>query len=373
MKEILSTRLLLWKKQWLSLVCWLLLPIAITIGFLSTVETVQDDFQVPVGIVLEDDTEASHALFDEIADSPLVSATILGETEALRKVKQHELDSVFVIRTGYEEQIHIGERRDLLEAYYTNRSFAYRPVKEMIVSIIQQETGRVKAANAVIALEQQLQGTQNLTVEEVVAKSREVQQEQDLLRHSFRYQGQAQAEAGGFIQWNPWMVWAFVTLLMTIFVFDWVIKEQKASVSIRFPFMKYSFTFYMLINIAIYVAVFFIIDLATAGLFYGLYQESVSILALLTLRLMLCLFAFLLVSIIRNAYFSYIIAILWTLILVALSGAILPFGSTETAADWLPYVNPLYRFLTGELTIGWFILCLIGMIVWYIREEKKYA
>jgi ABC-2 type transport system permease protein len=372
-KEIIYTRFLLLKKQWLSLICWILLPILIAIGFLSTAETVQDDFSVPVGMVLEEESESAFALLEEINDSSLVSAFQLSEREALRKLEQHELDSVFIIRQGYQDNLQSGNRRNLLESYYSDRSFAYNPVKEMIVSIIQQETGRIKAANTVINLETQLSSDQNWTIEEIIAKSREIQIEEDLLQNQFRYHGDSDLTDNAGVQWNPWMVWAFASLLITIFIFDWVIKERKASVAVRFPFMKIKYPTYMLVNVLVYIMVLVIIDLVTAVIFYSLYQETINILSLVSFRIMVCLFAFLFVSMIRNAYFSYVAAIIWTLVLIVISGTVLPFGGIGNIGVWINLFNPLYRFLTGDWTIGWLGFCIIGMAIWYVREERKYA
>ncbi|WP_066189849.1 MULTISPECIES: ABC transporter permease [Gracilibacillus] len=373
MKDILYTRLLLFKKQWLSLGFWLLLPVLITVSFLTIADNIQDDFRVPIGIVLEEENEAVSDLYEEIQASELVTVTPFSESEALRKVQQHELDSVFIVREGYQEQIRAGERSDLLAAYHTNRSLAYQPVKEMIVSIIQQTTGRVKAAEAVQSLEQQIEGTSTFTTEEIIATSQQIQQEEDLLHHVFRYQGEERPETDEIIQWNPWMAWAFTAFLMTLFIFDWVSKERQASVAIRLPFMRHSFPVYMLLHLLVYFLLFLIIDLGTAALFYLLYDETISILTLLTYRLMLCLFAFLFVWLIRRVYASYIAAIVLTIVLVMLSATVLPFGNSDMTITWLTYINPLYPFLSGEPTISWLIICLIGIAIWFVREEKKHA
>ncbi|SHN23100.1 ABC transporter permease [Gracilibacillus kekensis] len=373
MKEIIYTRFLLLKKQWISLSCWIVLPILIAIGFLSTAETVQDDFNVPVGIVLEEESESALALWQEINESSLVDASKFSEREAVRKLEQHELDSVFIIRQGYEETLQSGNRRNLLGSYYSDRSFAYTPVKEMIVSIIQQTTGRIKAANTVINLEMKLSSEQDWSIEEIIAKSKEIQNNEDLLNNQFRFHGESDLSNNSGLQWNPWIVWAFATMLITIFIFDWVIKERKAIVAVRFPFMKISFPAYMLINVSIYIIILLSIDLSTVVIFYSIYQETINLFSLVSYRIMVCLFAFLFVNIIRNAYFSYIAAILWVLVLIVISGAVLPIGGFDKLGSWINHFNPLYRFLIGEWTVGWLAFCLGGIAIWYVREGKKYA
>ncbi|WP_228275646.1 ABC transporter permease [Gracilibacillus oryzae] len=373
MRDIIAARFLLLKKNAVSLIIWLLAPLLITILFLSTVHTVQDDFRVPVGVVLEEETPSTNELYEAMEQSSFVTVSLLSEREAIRQVQQHELDSAFVIKEGYEEQIQEGNRRDLLESYYSDRSFAYNSVKEMIVSIIQQETGRIKAANTVIALERELNGTSNWTEQEIIAKSRQIQAEEDLLNNEFRYMGEAPADESGLIEWNPWMIWAFAAMLFTIFLFDWVIKEQNASVNIRIPFTKVKFSVYMLINLAFYIILLVLVDLITYACFYLLYEEEVSLLTLLSYRMMTCILAFLIVTIVRKAYLSYILAITLTITLVILSGALLPLGALTINSSWIHLINPVSRFLSGEWTIEWLIICIIGMGIWYVREERKYA
>ncbi|MFC4402623.1 ABC transporter permease [Gracilibacillus xinjiangensis] len=373
MGDVFFTRFLLMKRKKISLVIWLLAPLLITIGFVATADTVQDDFTVPVGLVLEEETTSAVELYEAVNSSSFVTVSLLSEQNAIRQVEQHELDSVFIVKEGYEKAIQSGNRRNLLESYYSDRSFAYNPVKEMIVSIIQQETGRLKAASTVMALEKELRGSQSWSENEIIAKSKQVQAEEDLLNNEFRYAGGKATGNKVAIEWNPWLIWAFPAMLFTIFLFDWVIKEQNASVAVRFPFTRVKYPIYMLLNISFYIILLLIMDLFTAGVFYWLYQENVRFIALLSYRIMIGLFAFLIVTIIKKVYVSYILAIVLTITMIVLSGALLPSGGFELTYGWINLLNPLSRFLSGEWTIEWLGICLAGMVIWYVREEKKYA
>ncbi|SER27215.1 ABC-2 type transport system permease protein [Gracilibacillus ureilyticus] len=373
MKDVFITRFMLLKKNKISLIIWLLAPIAVTIAFLATANTVEDDFTVPVGLVLEEETNSALELYEEMKESPLVTVSLLSEHDAIRQVEQHELDSVFIVKQGYEQAIESGDRRNILESYYSDRSFAYNSVKEMIVSIIQQETGRVKAANTVMALEKELSGSQKWSKTEIITKSNQIQAEEDLLNNEFRYLGDKFSSSNSGIEWNPWMIWAFAAMLFTLFLFDWVIKERNAIVGIRFYFAKIKFSNYMLYSLSFYILLLFIIDLLTAAAFYLLYQNSINLITLLSYRITICLFSFLLVCLIRKTYVSYVLAIALTLTLVVLSGALLPFGGIGVTKEWLNLLNPLSRFLSGEWTMEWLGLCLTGVLIWYVWEEKKYA
>ncbi|UOQ49963.1 ABC transporter permease [Gracilibacillus caseinilyticus] len=368
MKDILYTRWLLIKKQSISLCLWLFLPLLITIAILSVTESVQGDFTVPVGIVLEEENDSSLALYDELNDTSLITATLMSERKALRQLERHELDSVFVIRENYQSDLEQGSRNNLLEGYYSDRSFAYDIVKESIVSIIQQETGRVNAANTVIQLEQQLNGTANWSVHEITAKSKQIQTKENLLIHQFQYQGERAVADKNEATLNPWVIWAFSTMLITIFVFDWVIKERQQHVSVRFHFMKIPYPKYIVLNVLIYLLLFLITDGITAIVLSSQYGAAIPIINLLSFRLMICLFAFLFVSIWSNVYFMYVAAIIWTFGLMAIYSINL-LGDVK----WLYFINPLERFLSGEWTIGWLFICLIGTVIWFNREERNDA
>ncbi|UOQ87384.1 ABC transporter permease [Gracilibacillus salinarum] len=369
MKDILYTRWLLVKKQSFSLCIWLFLPLLITIAILSVTESVQEDFTVPIGIVLEEETNSSLALYNELNNTSLVTATVMSERKALRQLERHELDSVFVIKEGYQNALQEGNRNNLLEGYYSDRSFAYDIVKESIVSILQQETGRVHAANTVIQLEQQLNGAEDWSINEVIAKSKQIQTTENLLIHQFQYQGEKAAADNSRRSLNPWMIWAFSTMLITIFVFDWIIKERQQNVRVRFQFMKVSYPAYILYNVFVYLILFLITDGVTAIVLSLQYGAEISLITLLTFRLTICFVAFLFVTVWKNVYFMYVAAITWIIVLIAISN--IPWiGNLHI---WLSFLNPLDRFLSGEWTIGWFVVCLIGIVIWFKREEKNNA
>src|SRR5690625_7077636 len=104
MKDILQTRLIHWKKQWLHLLFWFIFPIITTILIITATNAIQDETKVPVGIVLGENTQLAENLFESIKENPLIRVYELNESEAIDQLNKHELDSVFVIKKGYEDK-----------------------------------------------------------------------------------------------------------------------------------------------------------------------------------------------------------------------------------------------------------------------------
>src|SRR5699024_6203491 len=95
----------------------------------------------------------------------------------------------------------------------------------------------------------------------------------------------------------PIYIWALSTLLTTLFMFDWVIKEKRTALQPRFTLMRMSFKQYLLHNLAFYTVLLFIFDLLTAVFFKIYFQEQLSLTTvgvLLSYRLLLTISAFLL-------------------------------------------------------------------------------
>src|SRR5699024_4903461 len=107
---------------------------------------------------------------------------------------------------------------------------------------------------------------------------------------------------------QPWNLWAIITLLTTFMLFDWVIKEKKSSVTLRFVYGKVSLKQYLLRNMLIYLFVLFVIDVVTMGVFHLLFNETISMKLLISLvgyRVMLTTCAFLFSLCFTSTYVYY--------------------------------------------------------------------
>lgn len=189
MKKMIEARFLHVKKSWISLTLWLLLPLVATIIILTIVGMIKDDSKIPIGIVMEEENDTTNELLQEISSTSFIKANKLSKDVALYQLKKHELDSVFIIHNDFAKQIRKGKRNKIITSYQTKQSFAYSPVKEMILSYVQQETGRSKTAYIIKELAANYQAESEWTFDEIISKSKEIQQEEDLLQTSFSFGG----------------------------------------------------------------------------------------------------------------------------------------------------------------------------------------
>lgn len=377
MIDIFKTRLIHLKKQWPSLLFWLLLPIGATVIIISITNSIQADTKVPVGVVLEEETDLAMDLYDSIKQTPFIRVHETTEEEALYKLKKHELDSVFIIHDGYEEQIRLGHRNRLVTSYQSDLSFAYSPVKEMIVSYAQQETGRSKAAHTVQMLSEQYNQNKRWTWEEIIKKSKSIQKEENLLQTRFSFANTEQIAASNeLIIWNTWGLWAIFSVLSTFLLFDWLIKENNANILPRFAFIRFSFKNYILKNFLLYTMLYLLFDAIAISVFHTFLHEPISLSfigAIISFRLIVNTGIFLFARCFKNIFLFYSVSFVVILFLAITSGAILPVDGIVTRYKWIEHLHPLHPFLSGEIGYVWLIILSLFITIWYVRRGKSNA
>lgn len=369
MTDILFTRLLLWKKKVISMLFWFLLPILGTYLFITIANTIQEDSRVPIGIVMEDDSDLGHHVLESITESELVQVHETTKKEALYQLEKHELDSVFIIHEGFEQAVNSGMRNKILSSYRTELSIAYSPIKEMIVSLVQEQTGRAKAANFILEMNEQYNGTEPWTLEEIQQKTIQVQIDENLLNTAFTYYGTTNDNVEPtLISWNTWTIWAIFSLLSSLFLFDWVIKEKSLAVSARYTFIHMSKWSYYFKLIILYFLIFLLFDFMALAVFTVLLDEAISlhfIFVLISFRFMLCMLSFSIASFFRKTARYYGISLLMVIVLAILTGAIIPVHQFIPEVPFADVLNPLHAFISGNPTILWssfsFILVLISL------------
>ncbi|RDW16296.1 ABC transporter permease [Oceanobacillus arenosus] len=375
MMAILYTRLIHWKKQIISLLFWLLLPILATLAIVYGTSLIQQDSKIPVGIVTGDDSEIANALYESIRATQLIRVIDVTEAEARRLVESHELDSAFVIGEGYGQDVENGRRNRLITSYLSNLSFAYAPVSQMIISLVQQDTGHSKAAHTVINLSNHT--TEQWTWDEIVAKTIEIQQEEDLLRTTFTFANTVGMENENTVSlWNTWGLWALFSILSTLLLFDWGVKEKRAEILPRFAFIRYTYQHYLLLNVCLYTLLFFIFDLIAVVVFHTFLSESISLSligAILAFRMLINMGAFIFTCLFQNVYLYYSTAFLLALITAVISGAIIPIDGVTNRFPWVALFNPVQPFLEMEFISPWHIVCFVIIAIWYVKGGKSNA
>ncbi|MFA1821244.1 ABC transporter permease [Virgibacillus oceani] len=377
MISILKMRLLHWRKQVLTLLFWLLFPMVATISVMYITSNVQEDSEIPVGVVMEEDSMLANELVESIMQTDFIRVEEMTEKEALRSLEMHELDSVFVIRDGYQDQVERGTRNRLLMTYQSDLSFAYTPVSEMIISYVQQDTGRSKAAYTVLDLSEAYDIANLWSWEEVVAKSKEVEAEENLLQTAFSFQGAVpDSSDGNMILLDAWGLWTVFSILAALLLFDWLIKERRNNLYPRFIFFRISFKLYLMLNALIYTLLFLIFDFLTVFTFHIFLGGELSwffLFVLISYRFMLNTGVFLFTMLFRSVSMFYTVSFALTLLIAIISGAVLPTEGLTNRISLLEILNPFRAFLNGEASLIWLLIFLLFIGLWFIRKEKAYA
>lgn len=376
MKSIIQTRFLHWKHHFYSFVFWLFFPLASVIFLHYLLIDVQTESKVPVGLVVEDQTNTAFELVKELKQSSLLRIYELDKDKALQQLKKHELDSVFIIKDGYEEKMYRGSRNRLITSYQSDLSFAYTSVSEMVASFVQKNTGRIKTAHTVLQLEKQLTNRQDWTKDEIITTSKEIETNQNLLSTQLQYQDQVNKREKQVSLWNPWGIWILFASLATFFLFDWVIKENNATVKPRFVFIRFSFKKYALLNLTLYTCLLLFIDVITIFVFHYILDIPThfsQIIAIVTIRMILNGFAFLFAFKMKRLVTYYSLSFIITLLLALTSGAIIPIDHLVKNLPTISVIHPFIPFLEGALHNIWLYIVGLLIIIWYARREDTYA
>lgn len=377
MKNVVFIRLMRLKKDWKSFLCWILLPIAMTVLIMQGVVTWQEETRVPIALVVEEQTEMAARLVDDIASTELLHIQFIPLDEALHKLEQHELDSVFVIRKGYEDHILANRRNQLIEAYSSNRSFAYRAVVETITSYAQQDAARSKAAFVIKQLFSDYGMEDEWSYEEVIESSREREKSEALLRSSFSYYDKENtAEEQTLPLLKAWGVWAFFAIITTFFLFDWMLKENRPSMRQRWLFTEISFKKYACGSLLFFTVIIFLMDLVTAFIFSSLFQEAWTIRVLVSLfafRLTINLLAFLLANVYKQLFMYYISGLGIALLLIVVGGSIIPMDGLKGKWPWIEELSPVQSLLDGTIPLTWLFVMIALLTVWIHKGGKANA
>ncbi|WP_053218265.1 ABC transporter permease [Virgibacillus senegalensis] len=373
MAAIIKTRFMHFHKQWLSLLFWLLVPVVFSTLFVVTATQWQQETQIPVGLVVEDESKLAADLTEAINDNPLLSVQQTEMNQALRQLEQHQLDSVFVIRDGYEEEISSNNRNRLITAYTSDRSFAYTPVKEAIASYVQEDASSSRAAHYVIQLAEQQNGNIGWNWEEIVTTSKEIKKQEALLHTTFSFHQSEKQEDTSISLWNIWGIWAAFALLSTFFLFDWLIKERQSSITLRLSLLNISYKSYLLYNGLIYLALLWLVDGIVLGIFDYYLDEQIRLadfLSMLSFQFSISTIAFLFAQFFRSTFHYYVSVLPIVMLLSILGGAWI---SVPFDHGWVTALSPIDAFLKGKVVNSWLLGSVILLACWYFRKEKAYA
>lgn len=365
------------KKEWGSVVCWMLVPILLTVFVMKAFGALQEESKVPIALIVEDLSPLASQLAHEIEKNDMLSVRYMELEDALHKLKQHELDSVFVIREGYGESVLANRRNGLIAAYSSNRSFAYPAISETIMSLAQQDISRSKAATIIQQLFHEYGMEDEWDYDEIIRRSEEKQRNESLLQTSFSYGEQAgQYEEKPMELLNSRAVWAFFTIISAFFLFDWMIKESRPSMQVRWLYTSKSFKSHAVRMLGLYSLLTLLSDCFTLLVFHFVLQEPVTlslIIPMLAFRVTLNLFAFLLAIVYRQLFMYYMTGIAAALLLTVTGGAVVPLDAFSRRWQWVEIISPVRSLMTTTIPVVWLILLLLMLTAWMVKGGKRIA
>jgi len=372
MRQTLQTRWLLWKKQWLSVLFWFIFPLAITIYVMMQFAIIQEDTQIPIGVVLEDTSDMADKLVHSLEQTPHIRPIVLSEREAKQQLEKHELDSLFIVHRNYEQNIQKGNRNKLVTTYQSDMSFAYAPVRETFISFVQQDYTRAKTVQTIEQMLENYGINTELSSSDIIARSQAIESEQQLISTDFLFANSENQKTTEQKSWlDPWGLWALVSMLATFMLFDWVIKEKRAQAIKRLAFSQLTLKKYLWNNFLIYTGLLVMIDFLTAIIFATVFHEQLTAILLISLiiyRLTLTIIIFLVSQLFRSTFMYYATSFTMTLLAVIFSGIFIPING-----QLLNYFHPVAAFQAEISFNGWLIVGIVWLLVWLFRKEEHYA
>src|SRR5699024_7945185 len=96
---------------------------------------------------------------------------------------------------------------------------------------------------------------------EIVARGKEIEKEQQLLAVDFTFASTDRQEVTNNDSLiNHWGVWALLSMLATLMLFDWIIKEKQSPVIKRLTFSQLTIKKYLLFNLLLYTGLLLAFD-----------------------------------------------------------------------------------------------------------------
>ncbi|QTD41300.1 ABC transporter permease [Sporosarcina sp. Te-1] len=363
------------RKEWKSVMIWLLLPIILTIVIVKGLGEFQQNAKVPIALIVEDESVLAAELAASIAEMELLSVHDMDLDEALFRLKQHELDSVFVIKEGYGERIHSNQRNRLIEAYSSNRSFAYPSLSETVMSLAQQDISRAKAAYVIQQIFHEFDMDHKWDYNRIIDASIERQRTESLLHTSFTFEkGAVKQQTVPFL--NVWGIWALFAIISAFFLFDWMIKESRPSIKVRWLYAATSFQAYSVRLLAIYTLMTLVADGLALLMFAQILETNVTVrfvLSLLVFRTTLNLFSFLLAILFERQIMYYVTGMAVSIMLTIAGGGILPMERLAGKWPWIEMISPVRSLMTNSMPVIWLFPLAVLLVGWIWRGGKRIA
>ena len=365
MKKLLTTRWLLLKPALWRVLLWLFLPLLLTIFITGAVNQTSDDFRVPVAVIVEgDEGEITDNILMSLENSEFIRLDKFDgqdRNHAIHQLEQFNYDSVFILTENFENKMIHNERDNLIEAHYTDRTLFYVPVKEQLASLVQEYLGKLTVYDEVYSLREAHASGQVISEQEIAITIENTQEENNLLTQELSFQDTEVKSAYEELL-NPWMVWAYLTIMLSIFMFDMINKEYHGKIAERFKFTTMSHKTYLLYSLMMVTAVMMFIDMMTYFLINVIFDADISLAVLFMFRIICNLLGFMLAIAAGSPFSLYRLGMMVTAVLLSMH-IVMPLAADMTVQWLYEHLHPVESLMAGSVNILLPILLL--MIVFW--------
>ena len=377
MKAVFLTRLIRLKKDWKSILFWSVFPFIMTVIVMKTIGAVQENASIPIGVVLEEETTLATELVKSLEQTPNIQLQQLSLHNALYKLEKYELDSVIVIKKGFEDKLKTGYRNQVIKMYSTDRSIAAFTTVETVSSYVQDQASRYKAVAEVQKLYTQYNVKEVIDVEEIIEKSKKRLEEKDLITPMFRFSADSQVESSERTALlNIWGVWALFSMLATFYVFDWVIKENSKTIAVRWLYTSVPFQWYSLWNLCFYtllVVISNVISVLLLTVVLDVVIRSQFLFVIIVFSVTISILSFVMASCFTKPFFYYVASILLSLFLIILGGALVPIDGLTRRFEGMQYLSPVQSLIVEKPNWLWLVSIVVILYVTVRRGGRSHA
>lgn len=133
----------------ITVILLFIIPIGATTLFGYFFEKNKEKLAVPIAFVDEDDRDFSRLIQERIAEHENIKLIVVPFKEAEKLLLKSEVDSVFVVKQGFQDRLLQQKREGVIEAWVAPSSMATGIVRELIASEVIRLTSNIKAADRV--------------------------------------------------------------------------------------------------------------------------------------------------------------------------------------------------------------------------------
>ncbi|MEO4053851.1 ABC transporter permease [Solibacillus sp. CAU 1738] len=377
MKAVFLTRLIRLKKEWKSILFWFVFPFIMTVIVMQTIGAVQESTNIPIGVVLEEETELATELVENLEQTSNIQLQYLSLHSALYKLEKYELDSVIVIKKGFEDKLKTGYRNQVIKMYSTDRSIAPFTTVETVSSYVQDQASRYKAVGEIQKLYTKNNVQEVVDAEEIIEKSKKRLEEKDLITPMFQFSTDSyvvSSEQTALL--NVWGVWALFSMLATFFIFDWIIKENTKAIAVRWLYTTVTFRWYSLWNLFLYILLIVAANVLSVLLLTIVLDVMIRpqfLFVIIIFSVTISMVSFVIAYRFTKPFFYYVTSILLSLLLAVLGGSFVPIDGLTRRFEGVQYLSPVHALLLEKPNWLWLICIAAILFVSVWRGGRSHA